>query len=188
VAKDVANIRVFGDVRSAVYVAPVGTTAPTAPDTAPAVGWLELGWLGEDGVTETREVDTDTKRAWQGGTVVRTVRTSDTRRFSVVALETNVVTAGLIRPGSTPSTTAGVTTTPVKSYVGQDVRAWIIDTFTADIETRKVITRGEVVEIGDVVYQNAEITAYELTIECLPDTNGVLYTELTNDPALEIEA
>lgn len=186
-AKNVDNVRVYGDIDSAVYTGQVGATAPTSPTTAPGPGWDELGWLGEDGITEARDVDSDAKRAWQGGVTVRTVRANDSRRFSFVCLETNAITSGLIRPGSVRTTTGGVTHTPVKSFTGSDVRAWVIDTRDGAIDTRKVIARGEVVEIGDVVYQGTEITAYELTVECYPDSNGVLYDEYTNDPAMAVD-
>jgi hypothetical protein len=186
VAKNVDNVRVYGDIDSAVWVAAKGTTAPTDPTTAPGAGFVELGWLGEDGMTEMREVDTDQKRAWQGAAIVRTVRTSDTRRFKFVCLETNKTTIGLTRPGSTPSTAAGVTTTSVKAYTGSDKRAWIIDQRDGSVDNRKVVPDGEVVEMGDITGQNGELVAYEVTVECYPDSSGVLYIEYSNDPAVAV--
>lgn len=185
-AKDTANVRVYGDIDSAVFVGPFGTTAPTTPTAAPGVGFVEVGWISDDGLTETREIDSDQKRAWQGAAIVRTVRTSDTRRFKFVAWETNKTVMGLMRPGSTPTTSTGVTTTPVKAYTGQDIRAWVIDQRDGNINVRKIIPSGEVVEAGDIVSQNGEIVAYEMTIECYPDSNGVLYTELSDDPAVAV--
>ena len=186
-SKNVDNVRVYGDIDSAVYVGDKGTTFPIDPTTPPASGFDELGWLGEDGITESRDVDSDAKKAWQGGVTVRTVRSSDSRRFSFVCLETNAITSGLVRPGSVRSTTGGVTHTPVKAFTGSDIRAWIIDTIDGDIHTRKNIARGEVVDIADVVMNGTDITAYELTVECYPDTAGVLYDEYTDDPAMAVE-
>lgn len=185
-AKDVNNARVWGDIDSAVYVADVGTTAPTTPTAAPGTGWTELGWLGDDGLTETRNVESDQKRAWQGGALVRTVRSSDTRQFKFVAWETNATTIGLTRPGSTPTTATGVTTTPVKAYTGSDIRAWIVDQRDGAINNRKIIAKGEVVDMGDIVGKNGELVAYELTVECYPASDGTLYIELTDDPAVAI--
>lgn len=185
-AKDTDNVRVYGDIDSAVSVGPVGTTAPTTPTAALNASFVELGWISDDGLTETRDLQSDQKRAWQGGAVVRTVRTSDTRRFKFVAWETNKTVMGLMRPGSTPSTSTGVTTTQVKAYTGQDIRAWVIDQRDGAINVRKIIPTGEVVEVGDIVSQNGEIVAYEMTVECYPDSNGVLYTELSDDPAVAV--
>ncbi len=187
-AKDTENARLYGDINSGVWVADIGTTAPAARTTTPGTGWVELGWMGEDGITESRDVDSDTKKAWQGGVTIRTVRSSDSRRFSFVCLETNAATAGIVRPGSTVTTTGGVTKTSVKAFTGTDERAWIIDVRDGKgINTRKVVPRGEVVEIGDVVYNGTDLTVFEITVECYPDSNGVLYDEYTDDPALAIE-
>lgn len=185
-AKTSANVRVYGDIDSGVWVGNVGTTAPTTPTAAPGVGWTELGWLGDDGLTEARELDSDQKRAWQGAAVVRTVRTSDTRRFTFVCLETNTAVMGLVRPGSTPSTNAGITTTAVKAFTGQDPRAWLLYQRDGAIDVLKIIQNGEVVEQSDITSQNGEIVAYEMTVECYADSNGVLYTELSNDPAVAV--
>lgn len=185
-ARDVDNVRVYGDVTSAVWVADKGTTLPTNPTTAPGVGIDDVGWLGDDGLTETRNVDSAEKKAWQGGVTVRTVKSSDSRQFKFVMLETNAITAGLVRPGSTVTTTTGITKTVVKAYLGQDIRAWILDTVDGPIHTRKNIATGEITDIGDVVYQSKEITGYEVTVTCYPDANGTLYEEYTDDPALAV--
>src|SRR5829696_4068955 len=117
-AKDLENARVYGDIDSAVWVGPKGSTMPTSPTAAPAVAFTELGWLGEDGIAEAREVDAEKKRAWQGGVTIRTVRSTDARTFKFVCLETNATTVSLTRPGSTPTTTTGITHTPVKAFTG----------------------------------------------------------------------
>jgi hypothetical protein len=150
------------------------------------VAWTEVGFISDDGVVEARDRDSDQVRAWQGGAIVRTVRASDSRRFTFTFLETNKTTMGLIRSGSTPSTATGVTTTNVKAHTGSDLRAWIIDTNDGAVHTRKIIQRGEVVEQGDIVYRNTEVTAYEVTVECYPASDGTLYTELTDDPAVAV--
>lgn len=186
-ARNVDNIRVFHD--GDVYVTAAGAEPPTAPTTAtetPAVGYNLVGWIGEDGVTESREIDSDQKRAWQNSAVVRTVRTSDTRRFQFTALETNLITMGLLRPGATSATASGTTTTNVKAYTAQDKRSWIFDFKDGDIVYRVLIPNGEVVDRGDVQRQAGEIVAYDMTVEAYPTSDGTLYIELTNDEALEV--
>lgn len=185
-AKNIDAIRVYGDISSSVYVADKGTTAPTTPTGPPGTGWTEVGWISDDGLTETRDLNSDQKRAWQGGALVRTVRSSDSRSFKFVAWETNAVTVGLTRPGSTPTTTTGVTHTSVKAFTGSDIRAWIIDLIDGAIHTRKIIPAGEVTDQGDIKANNGDIVGYELTVEAYPDTNGVLYEEYTDDPNVAV--
>ena len=179
--KNYDAVRAYGDITSAVYVGPKGTTAPTTPTATPAVGFVEVGWLSDDGITEMHSVDSSSKRAWQGGTTVRTIKSGDSRKFKFVMLETNATTLGLVRPGSTPVTATGVTTTPVKAYLGQDIRAWIVDTIDGTIHTRKIIPAGEVVDVADIKFNSQDITAYEVTVECYATSAGVYYTELTDD-------
>ena len=56
-AKDYQNIRVFGDLASAVSVAPKGTTLPVDIATALNASFVEVGWLAEDGIEETQTQD-----------------------------------------------------------------------------------------------------------------------------------
>ena len=46
---------------------------------------------------------------------------------------------------------------------------------------RRIIPKGEVVEIGEVKFADSEMTGFELTINIYP-VDGVLYTDLTDDP------
>lgn len=186
--KNTDNVRVWGDITSAVYVGDKGATAPTGATDAPGAAYTELGWMSDDGLTETRDVKSDQKRAWQGGALVRTVRSGDSRKFKFVCWETNAATVGLTRPGSSVTTTTGVTHTRVKAFVGSDVRSWVIDQVDGSIHNRKLVPTGEVIEIGDIKGSNGEIVAYEMTVECYPDSDGTLYEEYTDDPAVAVEA
>ncbi len=181
--KQVENARVYGDIDSGVWVGAKGSTAPTSPTSEPDEAFEEVGWLSDDGLTETRDVDSSPKKAWQGGVTVRTVRSGDSRTFKFVCLETKALTMGLVRPGQEPTTTGGVTHAKVKVFLGQDIRACILDTIDGDIHTRKAIPTGEVTDVADIKNSAGDITAYELTVTCYPDADGVLYEEWTDDPA-----
>lgn len=183
-AGDVANPRIW--VNADVYVAPVGTTAPTDVTTAWAAAWDALGLLSEDGMTETREEESTDHYAW-GGILVRTTRSKHKRTFTVTALEDNPTVWGLVNPGSTATTSAGPTppagVTTRQVYVpGPDPRAFGLELVDGDITKRRVIPRGEVVAVGDVTISDNEMAMYELTINVYPDGAGVLYIDITDDP------
>ena len=57
-------------VAGAVFRAPLGTTLPTDASTALASTFKELGYVSEDGVTNTNSPDSDTVKAWGGATVL----------------------------------------------------------------------------------------------------------------------
>jgi hypothetical protein len=172
---DNARIWLNGDV----YVAPVGTTAPTNI----AGGWTNydaLGLLSEDGLTESRANSTQDHYAW-GGILIRTTRSQHKRTFTVTALEDNPIVRELVDPGIT-STTAGDITTRTVKVPTSNPKAFGIETRDGDITRRIVIPRGEVIEVGDVSSEEAAMQMFELTINVYPDADGVLYHEISDDP------
>ena len=86
-ALDATQVRV--GVTGAVYVAPTGTTLPTDATTSLAVAFDDVGYISEDGVTETQDTDTNDIVAWQNGAVVRKIQTSHDLTYSFAMLETS---------------------------------------------------------------------------------------------------
>src|SRR4029453_15214544 len=111
-AKDLANIRIYGDESSAVSVAPEGTAVPTTL-AALASDYDEVGWISEDGTEITREAPTNQFTAWQAGTTLRVKPTGVKNTVKLQCLEETAITLGLYYPGSTGATTGGVSTLTV---------------------------------------------------------------------------
>lgn len=181
-AGTVANPRIWllGDV----YAGAVGTTAPTDTSTSLNAAFKALGLLSEDGVTESRDEDVTDHFAW-GGILYRTTRAKHKRTFKVMCLEDNQYVFDLVNPGSTDSTATGTTTRTVKVPTSNPM-AFVIELTDGAYIARKSIPRGEVIEVGDVVYGEADAAMRELTIAVYPTSAGVLYTEITTDPAAAV--
>jgi hypothetical protein len=178
-AGDVANPRIWSGAD--VYVAPVGSTAPTDIATPWPAAWDALGLLdGEAGMSESRNEDQVDHFAW-GGILVRTTRSKHKRTITVTALEDNATVFGLVQPGSTATTAAGVTTRTV-IVPTTDPRAFGIELVDGAITKRRVIPRGEIVAVGDTSLNDSDLAVYELTINIYPDSAGVLYLDITDDP------
>src|SRR5690606_36981662 len=79
------NVRVA--VTGAVMVGPTTAPAPTDADTSPT-GFDDLGYISEDGVTETRERSTEQLRAWQNADVLREVVTEASISYTFRMVET----------------------------------------------------------------------------------------------------
>lgn len=164
-----------------VYVADVGTTAPTDTATAFGAGWDPLGLLSaDDGLTEARDEDRSDHYAW-GGVLVRTVRSKHKRTFQVTILEDTAITFGLINPGSTQATATGVTTRVVKKPTS-DPKAFAFETIDGDTTSRKIIAKGEITEVGEVVRKEDDLSAVPITITVYPASDGELYREITDAP------
>jgi hypothetical protein len=178
---DTDNPRIW--INADVLVAPVGTTAPTNLTGAWNVAFEALGLLSEDGMTEARDADVTDHFAW-GGIHIRTTRSKFKRTFVVTALEDNPVVFDLVNPGSEASTTGGVTTRTVK-VPESDPRAFGFELVDGAITTRRIIPRGEVTAVAEVKSSDSDMTMYQLTITVYADADGVLYTDITNDPQAE---
>jgi hypothetical protein len=163
-----------------VYVADVDTTAPTGVADDWVAGWEALGLLSQDGMTESRDETVNDHFAW-GGILVRTTRSNHKRSFVVTALEDNPVVFHLVNPGSEADTAGDVTTRTVK-IPGVDIRAFGLELRDGDITKRRIVPRGEVVEVGDITRSESDMEMYELTINVYPDGEGVLYYDITDDP------
>lgn len=163
-AKLIANIIGYGGDASGVWVAPLGTTAPTAM-AAPSASYKELGWLSDTGIAAGRAEDRKTFRAHQGGKIVKrkTASVDDTIKFQ--CLETNAAVVGLKYKQTVPAAVTGVVTIPVTNQTVNDNRAWVIDEVGDDgTLTRFVIPSGSVEGTGDIVYKTDDMTVYEFTL------------------------
>ena len=178
-AGDVANPRVW--LLADVYVAPIGSTEPTNTTTALDAAWEALGLLSEDGMSESRDEDATDHYAY-GGILVRQTRTRHKRSFKVTVLEDTPAVFDLVNPGSTASTSGGITTrTVVVPTTTPNPKAFLFELTDGDVILRRVIPRGEVTEVGEVAFTDNEMRAFELTITVYADDAGVLYTDITDD-------
>jgi hypothetical protein len=183
-AGNTANPRVW--TGATVFTAPLATAAPTDVTTAWAAAWLDLGLIGEDGISQGREQDSDDKYA-HGGILVRTVRSKFKRTFTVVALEDTPAVFNLLNPGSTATTSAGpappagVTTRSVKVPI-PDPRAFGIEVVDGLVIKRYVVARAEVTDVGETTLDDTELQAVEFTVTVYPSAStGEFYKEITND-------
>lgn len=175
---DVANPRVW--INASVFTAPLGSTVPTDTTSPLDPAWLDVGLLSEDGMTESRSDATDDKYA-HGGILIRTTRSKHKRTMKVIMLEDNPVVFSLVNPGSTKATASGITTRTVK-VPNRNPVAFLIDLVDGNVTTRRIIPRGEILDVADVKISDSEMTMHEVTINIYPDSGGVLYVDVTDDP------
>lgn len=175
-AGDVANPRIW--TGADVYVAPVGTSYPATVAEAWGAAWKALGLLSEDGMTESRGQDVADHYSW-GGNLVRTTMSKFKRTFKFIALENNPVVFGIVNPGSIEVTHLGITQKTIKNPTSNP-KSWGFNLTDGLIINRRIVPRGEVVEVGDITFSDADMTGYELTVNIYP-VNDVLYYDITND-------
>lgn len=165
-----------------VYVAPKGSTLPTDPTTAPAVAFKNLGWTSDTGFGENVSTNTNTRRGIDGS-VIKTFKTDDDSSFTFECLEEDAIVLGLVYPGSTPVTATAVTTTPVKSYLGSDIRAWVIDEDYGTYQVRKVVPLGQAFLTGAVQVKPGDAKTYSFRVDAYADSTRTKFIRISNNPA-----
>lgn len=180
-ANTVANVSAGKPaVSGAVYRAPL-SGAPTIPTDAVSTldtDFKALGYVSEDGLTNTNSPDTDNVKAWGGDTVL-VVQNEKTDEFGLTLIE--VLNADVLAAvyGSSNVTGALSTGLTVKATADEaEEAAWVIDmVMRGGVLKRIVIPDGKVSEVGEITYADDEVVGYELTIQAMPDATGVTHYE-----------
>lgn len=168
-----------------VYRAPYGTTLPTDADTALASTFKSLGYLSEDGFTNSYDTSSEVIRE-MGGSAVLTVQTefTDTFTFTLIsALDAEVQKAVYGDANVTGTLAAGMAVTVAGAEPEESV--WVLETIMRDgVLKRIVIPDGKVTSIGEIAYRRNEAVGYELTLTALFDETAQFnHKEFTKEPA-----
>jgi hypothetical protein len=181
--KNPENARIW--LGADAYTAPYGADAPEDVESEWGVEWAGMGILAEEDISE-EDSTSATDHYGYGGIHIRTTRSKSKRTIKVVCAESNPTVWALANPGSEAVTVGGVTTRSYRDRTAPDVRAFGLELRDGDIVTRMVIPRGEVESVGGRTLNAEKIDTTELTIVIYPDSNGVLYHEITNDPGVAV--
>lgn len=92
-----------------VYVAAVGTTPPTDATASLAGGFVDLGYVSEDGVTVTIGKNVEELRAWQSAEPVRRIVTARSMKASFNLMEWKELTLEVAADGNTGNTVQLIT-------------------------------------------------------------------------------
>lgn len=160
-------------VNGGIYWAPVGTTLPTDASTTLAAAFKNVGFVSEDGLTNSKSRETMEVKEWGGETVMSEVTSqSETYKWkSIEYLNTDLLKA--IFGEANVATSQGAITIAVKSGTyGRGV--WAIDTAIAGGRLQRiVIPNGVITEVGDIVYTGNEATGFDITLACdFDETTG----------------
>lgn len=160
----------------AVFMAPVGTEAPTDAVTtleSISASYTDLGFVSEDGVTESVSISTSNIKEWGGGVVLVTQdEKTATLKFKLIEyLNADVQKFVNGDDNVSGSLAAGLHITINDDEA--DERILVIDQIMrGDVPFRMVIPRMKISEIGEVTYKSNEAVGYDVTVIAIKDGNG----------------
>lgn len=170
-----------------VLVAPLATAGPTNANTALNAAFKALGYVGEDGLTETVGRSTDKIKAW-GGDVVKVLQTDFENTYTFSLIESADAEVLKAVNGS-----ANVTTTAASASMGTQhavkvnsdtlpQQSFVFEMKDGNARIRIYLPVAQIIEVGDVTYNDSDVISYELTVEAFrSDALGANALKFIND-------
>ena len=180
-ALNASEVRVA--ITGQLYRAPIGTTAPTSATEELDAAFKGLGYVSDDGVTESWDDSVEDIVAWQGATVVRSVVTQSKGTLSLTLIQTSAVVLEAFHRGSTMAGDAIDGFKLDVKPIAADPSAWVLDVIDGDKHMRIYVPNGEITERGEITYANGAPIGFPITISFYPDPDGNLLTKLSDDVA-----
>lgn len=168
------------------YARPYAAGAPQPEDasTPLAAEYINLGYIGPDGVKRT--VDKEVHEVLAAGKVlVKTVTIGNTVTYEFTLMQSDVpALTEVFGPENVTVSAAGVIKIRHNAK-DMPVRNWAFDLADGANSLREVVERGQVTAVSDITYGIGEETVYTITVTALDDANGdkaVTYQERGDGP------
>lgn len=165
-------------VGGAIYAAPVGTTLPTDATTSLNNAFKELGYVSEDGITNSNSPESDVIKAWGGDTVL-TLNQGREDTFSMTLIEVMNLDVLKLVYGSSNITGTLATGITIKANSGDlPENAIVIDMVLKNNAVKRIVLpQAKVSEVGDITYSDSDAVGYETTLFCTADASGNTHYE-----------
>ena len=172
-------------ITGAIYRAPLGTTLPTDATTALSGAFAEMGYISDDGVTNSNTPSTTKIKAW-GGQIVLIVTSEKPDTFKlkfIEALNSNVLETVYGEDNVTVDAVNGTIAVKANAAALDDYVYVIEEALKGGAKKRIVIPCGELSALGDIVYKDDTAIGYDVTLDALPNSSGDNHYEYIALPA-----
>lgn len=171
-------------VGGAISVAPANTAAPTDAKTGLASTYASLGYVDENGVTNSNTPNVTAIKAWGGDTVYQANEgKTDTFQFTLIEILSVDVLKLVYGDKNVTGTLADGITVKANNEL-QAEHVLVVDmVLRGGVLKRVVIPKGVVTSVGDVVYRDSQVVGYQTTITAYPDSEGNTHYEYIVQPS-----
>lgn len=161
-----------------IYHAPIGSKLPTDASTALDTAFVSLGYISEDGLTNSNSPESSDIKAW-GGDIVMSTMTGRPDTFSFTVIEGAGSEPLKVVYGSDNVTGALSTGVTVKASADElENESYVVEMILrGGIIKRIVIPNACVTSVGDITYKDDEAVGYEITLTAYPDASGYTHYE-----------
>lgn len=165
-------------VGGAIYRAPIGTTLPTDTASQLDAAFKALGYVSEDGLTNSNSMTNTDVKAWGGDTVLNIDGgKTDTFAFSLIEVLNEDVLKAVYGSDNVSGTLAAGLTVSANGKQ-QEAASWVVDMILKGGALKRIVVpNGSITAIGDIVYSDSAATGYEVTVSALPDSSGNTHYE-----------
>jgi len=155
-----------------VYAGATSATLPTNATAALHTSLTALGYVSEDGLTQSRNGTQTPVRAW-GGDTVRVLKTTDELSYTWTFIETSAAVLGeVFGPDNIAFSDAyGGRKLTIKAEA-LDNRAFAFDMLDGDTAVRVVVPNGQLDGNVEVSFTDGQPISFPVTLNAFPDTSG----------------
>ena len=160
-------------VGGAIFVAPAGTTVPLDATTPLAGDFVNLGYVSEDGLTNTVETDTNDTQAWGGDTVL-SEQTTFKETFSFGLIETKEAALAQYYGPENVSIDGDGNITVKHNGRTLPEQVAVVETVMSDGRIKRtVIEKAKMSDrSGDVTYTDGDPITYPIVWNAKPNSDG----------------
>lgn len=151
-----------------VWMAPVGTTPPVGI-AVPGTGWVDMGYLSEDGAEITPGVETEKVKVWPLPTTARVITTERTMEVKFAFAQWNADTIATYLGGGW---TDDVDSRTLAADPAWNSETAILIEANDNRTIRLFIPRGAVTGYDSATWKLGEIATMGLTYEAMVDSAG----------------
>ena len=170
-------------VAGAVFRAPLSNslTLPTDATTALS-GFTSMGYVSVDGLTNGNAFNSSAIYAWGGDAVLMTENEkADTFVFTMLETLNANVSKAIYGDDNVTTSTDDLITIKKKADEFEEA-AWVFDMKVRGGKLKRIVVPdAKITALGDIVYQDNNVTGYPVTLSAMPDTNGVFHYEYIED-------